>query len=254
MLLKRYTGEIVEGNRYVDEIIWYDDGSTPVPFLQMRRILRAGMFDAAVVVYPRVRLALLVAASGIPLRIGTGYRYYSFLFNRRVYEHRKDARRHEVDYNIGLLKMLGCESTEEPEFSIHIPDAVHESVRRRVAELGAERIVVLHPGSGGSAREWPPEHFGQLGKRLAEDGNLSVIVTGIPDEEKIVSRVLEEMEGKGIPMVGTLSVKELSALLAMSLLDGYAGDRTLSPADGDECHAMGAPDMPQTGVCTEKTD
>ncbi len=57
-------------------------------------------------------------------RVGSGYRYYSVLFNRRVYEHRKDARRHELEYNLQLLARIGCtvpERLEQPDYGIRIP-------------------------------------------------------------------------------------------------------------------------------------
>ena len=85
MLLRRYTGEIVKGNPYANELLWYDDDNGLVPFRKMSHVLRKENFDAVIVVYPTLRLAFLMFWSRIPVRIGTGYRYYSFLFNRRVF-------------------------------------------------------------------------------------------------------------------------------------------------------------------------
>jgi lipopolysaccharide heptosyltransferase II len=217
MLLKRYTGEIVEGNPFLDEIIWYDNDDSLIPFLEMCRILRSRNFDAAVVVYPRARLAMLMACSGIPIRIGTGYRYYSFLFNRRVYEHRSQAGKHEVEYNLNLLKHLGCTGHEAPQFAIHVPAEATISVSRLLDKLciGAdERIVALHPGSGGSAREWPAANFGSLAEKLIDRSKVAVVVTGGSGEEAKVREVIRASKEKAIPVVSMPSVKELAALLA----------------------------------------
>jgi len=212
MLLKRYTGEIVEGNPYLNELIWYDEGAGPVPFWKMRRELQARNFDAAVVVYPRFRLAWLMTLAGIPIRIGTGFRFYSFLFNRRVYEHRKNATRHEVDYNIGLLRELGCRREGEPEFFINIPDASRQRIRELTKQAGDRRIVVLHPGSGGSAREWPATRFGALAAMLQKD-HVSIFVTGTEVEKEKVEQVVSQSGGNGVSLAGKLNVKELAALL-----------------------------------------
>ena len=220
MLLKRYTGEIVEGNPYVNELLWYDDENGVVPFWKMCRVLRERKFDAAVVVYPRPRLAWLMACSRIPLRIGTGYRYYSFLFNRRVFEHRRDAKRHEVEYNLNLLKELGCTSTAAIEFFIDIPEEAESKVDTLLRNAGAERncqVIVIHPGSGGSAREWPAEHFGLLAAHLSRDGAF-VVVTGTYAEEREVDAVVLAAGGKALPLVGKLNVKELAALLRRASL------------------------------------
>ena len=80
MLLNRYAGEVVDGNPCLDELIWYDnEAHRPLSFGAMRSVIRGRTFDAAVVVHPTPRLAWLMRRSGIPVRIGSGYRYYSLL-------------------------------------------------------------------------------------------------------------------------------------------------------------------------------
>ncbi len=218
MLLNRYTGEIVEGNPYLNELIWYDEGPGPVPFWKMRRELRLRNFDAAVIVYPRFRLAWLIALAGIPVRIGTGFRFYSFLFNRRVYEHRKDAARHEVEYNIGLLRELGCTYDGEPEFFIHVPVDIRRRARELTGKAGERKVVVLHPGSGGSAREWPVTSFGTLAARFLKNDDVCVFVTGTDREKEKVDEVVSLTGGKAVSLAGRLTVKELAALLEQSAL------------------------------------
>ena len=63
-------------------------------------------FDVVMLFYPRPELAFALWLAKIPLRIGTGFRWYSFLLNKRIYEHRKDCRKHEAEYNLSLLDLL----------------------------------------------------------------------------------------------------------------------------------------------------
>ncbi len=222
MLLRRYTGEVVEGNPSVDELIWYDNENGLVPFGVMTATLREKQFDIAVVVYPRFRLAWLMFRSGIPIRVGTGYRYYSILFNKKVYEHRKDAQRHELEYNLNLLKELDCKTDEnfKPEFYIDIPAAAEVAVDALLRSNGIEGndFVIIHPGSGGSAREWSPGNFGSLAARLVEKGRFKVIITGTKAEESKVNAVVNASGGKAIPIVGKLTIKELGALIRSARL------------------------------------
>ncbi|MBM2841553.1 MAG: ADP-heptose:LPS heptosyltransferase, partial [Bacteroidetes bacterium] len=172
MLLTTYTSELVSGNPYVNEILHYDNADGLIPFRSMLQTIRSRDFDIAIVVHPTPRLAWLVFRAGIPLRIGTGYRYYSVLFNRRVFEHRKDAKRHELEYNLNLLKELDCPIDGEPEFAITIPAEVEAKVEGLLSQLQIDRereLVIIHPGSGGSAREWPAGYFGMLAEKL-QDG------------------------------------------------------------------------------------
>lgn len=221
VLIRRYTAELLEGNPYIDEVLRYDRDGGLVPFREMCATLRAQRFDAAIVVYPRLRLAWLMFRSGIPVRIGTGYRYYSPLFNRKVFEHRKDARRHEVEFNVRLLEEIGCTvpASWKPEFTIVIPDAVRASIEGLFASLGvaSKDIVVLHPGSGGSAREWPLRNFGALAHRLADCG-FAVLVTGTQAEEQKVRAVVSASGGTAMSVAGKCSLKQLAALLQRAKL------------------------------------
>jgi heptosyltransferase-3 len=217
MLLRRYTGAIVEGHGDVDEILWYDRPKGQVPFGAMLARLREGRFDSAIAVYPRLRIAALLFLAGIPIRAGSGYRYYSFLFNRRVYEHRKDARRHELEYNLELLRPFGIDVPDlrgEAEFGIAVPPESIQRVRQLLAERGVGApFAVLHPGTGKSAREWPREKLGELGARIAREG-MAVVVTGTGEEGDLVREVARLSGGCGL--AGVLTLKELAALLRMA--------------------------------------
>jgi heptosyltransferase-3 len=216
MLLSTYTGEIVAGNPYVNELLWYDNGRQLLPFGSMLREIRKRELDAVVVAHPTLRLALLMFLARIPARIGSGYRYYSFLFNHRVYEHRKDARRHEVEYNLQLLRELDCQLDGKIEFALEISREDQESVDRLLRSHGirpGEELIVLHPGSGGSAREWPSRYFAELAGLFWKERQSKVVVTGLPGDEGKADMVVGATEGSALSVVGKLRVKELAALV-----------------------------------------
>ena len=216
MLLSTYTGEIVTGNPFVDELIWYDDGRNRLPFNAMLREIRRRRFNAVVVAHPTLRLALLMFLARIPLRIGSGYRYYSFLFNQRVYEHRKDAKRHEVEYNLNLLRLLDCLPTDDVEFAVVVSEEDRMSTEQliRFRDMGVgDELVVLHPGSGGSAREWPPRNFAELAGRLWNERRSKIVVTGMPGDERKGELIVSATHGNALSLVGKLRVKQLAALV-----------------------------------------
>jgi heptosyltransferase-3 len=224
MLLRPYTGEVVRGNPLVDELIWYEEGGQPVPFKTMLETIRAGRFDAVIVVHPTPRLAWLMFRAGIPLRIGTGYRYYSLLFTSRIFEHRKDAKKHELEYNLELLKALDCPVPRfpiRPRFDIHIPgeaEARIQTLRRSLSLDPENALVTMHPGSGGSAREWPAESFRKLAAMLTTDLDLQVCVTGTSGETRIADEIVRAAPGRIHSLAGQLSLMELAALLRGSNL------------------------------------
>jgi len=216
MLVRGYTSELVEADNAVTEIIHEDSGGAPVPITALIRRLRGGRFDAAVHTHPRFRLALAVLLAGIPLRVGTGYRWYSFLFNRRVYEHRKTAERHELEYNLNLLSAIGFSSDGIDTTPVLLPEKrCRDRVRILLAEIGiavGDELVILHPGSGGSARDWPPERFGRLAELLAGDRSRRVLITGGPGEEALVEEVVRIAGGGVFRMKSGLTLLEFGAL------------------------------------------
>ena len=220
MLLRSYSRELVEGFSGLDTILTCDRGSERKGFFALLSEIRRGKFDIVFVVHPSIRLALLMFLAGIPLRVGTGYRWYSFLFNRKVFEHRKTAEKHEAEYNLALLKAVGCDIQSVPPVSLSIPFAASDASVRELNRLGVakgSRLVILHPGSGGSARDWRVENFGDLAKALKKDG-CSVVVTGTAAERSLVEQVVKRSDGIAIPSVGRLSLKELAAFISLARL------------------------------------
>jgi heptosyltransferase-3 len=217
VMVRNYTRDIVAGHSCVSEIIpWEQNGERSVAFYV--DLLKQKRFDIVIIPYPRFLLALIVFLAGIPLRVGTGYRWYSFLFNAKVYEHRKDALRHEAEYNLNLLKAVGIEETGRPEFELTIPDAVQKKIDARLAADSVGRFAVLHPGSGGSARDWPPENFAGLGDALRSDENLTIILTGGSHEQAVTTAVAGKMKTAPVDYTGKFSLQELGALYARATL------------------------------------
>jgi len=215
MLLRECTRELAEGYEGIDEVLTYDHQGKPKPFFGFLSELRRGRFDLVVVAHPTFRLGLLISLARIPVRVGTGYRWYSFLFNRRVFEHRKTAEKHEAEYNLSLLQSIGWSWSGVTSATLTPGRSATLAAKKARQELGlgdSEPMVVLHPGSGGSARDWSAQNFGSLAKLLNADG-IRVVVTGIAQEESLVQTVVEGSGGVAIPLIGRLSLMELAAFL-----------------------------------------
>jgi heptosyltransferase-3 len=220
MLLHSYTQELVEGFNGLDRILTYDESGEQKGFRSFLGELRSKRFDLAVVSHPTFRIAVLMFLAGIPLRVGSGYRWYSFLFNRKVFEHRRTAEKHEAEYNVSLLRVIGCEADKVPPVVLLIPEGAKAAAMKEMKRIGispADRIVVIHPGSGGSARDWSPGNFAELAKRLRREG-YQVVVTGSAAERPLVESVVDGSGGSAVSVAGRLSLKELAAFLASAQL------------------------------------
>jgi len=211
-LARRYTAEILRCHPHVDEIIEIDGPEIGNNMRRLASKLRQKNFDAAIMLHPRPQLAWALWRSGIPQRIGTGYRWYSFLFNRRVFEHRKTAARHEAEYNLRLLQPLGI-SNAEIEFHFAISTTERERIEIKLNTLGVEsKPVILHPGSGGSSRDWPPEYFAALADLIHHELHRQVILTGAANEAGLINGILQQTTTKPLSLCGRLTIIELAVL------------------------------------------
>jgi len=181
--------------------------------------------DAAVVAHPTPRLALAVYFAGVPIRVGTAYRAYSFLFNRRVREHRsRPPWQHESQYNINLLRPLGVETAAAPP-TWRVAAEESEAVDTLLHERGlrGEQLVIIHPGNAGSAMNWSPEQFGALGKHLVRDG-MRVAITGGPGDIALTATTAKAVGPEAIDLGGVLTLGQLAALLSRCAV--YIGSST----------------------------
>lgn len=237
-LVSSYAREVVERHPCVDEV-WALSGGESLADLV--RGFRERVPEAALFLFPRPRLALAAALAGVPLRVGTAYRWYSFLFNRQVAHHRSDSVRHEADYNLDLLGPLGARRIVRRSRLLP-PREAHRRAEVLLAQAGIGprgRLVAVHPGHGGSNLNWPPDRYGAAAARISRLPGVRVVLTGGPGEGAILEKTRRAACSSGfrgsLPcFAGVLRLPELSALYSRCacLLSGSTGVMHLAAAVG----------------------
>lgn len=218
-LVKFYTLDLVKNHPFIDEVLTLDEtDNIPNIFSNVKKI-RSKNFDTCIVVYPTFRISFILFLTRIKNRIGTGYRSYSFFFTKKIYEHRKYAERHELQYNMNLLKVFGIEKQlklGEANFHIQISEEGKKDVRQFFLENridGTKPLIIVHPGSGGSAIDLPLLKMKALVLNLLSL-NVTILITGSSNEKEICqSLVLNE---KTINVAGRFSLSSLIALIEKS--------------------------------------
>lgn len=170
-------------------------------------------FDAVIFLKPFRRLMTAAWLARVPLRVGTGYRWYSFLLNRRVYEHRSDFSRHESVYNLGLLRGLGLAPGEGSPPRLVVTDEEREWARTYLARSTGLRVLV-HPG-GFSSRVWKPAHFRDLVLRLAGQGRQVLLTGSAAEGEKFRTEAQVSTWPDGVrDVMGELTLRQFMAVIA----------------------------------------
>ena len=241
-LTRAYPVPIIQMHADVDDVIEYEPQANS---LELERILRDRQFDAAIALYPERQVVHLIKNADISVRAGIAYRWHSRLFTYRHREHRKHNLRHEAEYNLNLVYAAfspegNWENLLPPETLFPLPLELPQKIEARMTKLRNElcqgdlKLVVLHPGGGGSAHRWPPQNYTDLAKALSQKENLALVISGISGERELCRQVQETAGENSANLCSEINLQELAALLRHSdlLITNSTGPLHLARAVG----------------------
>jgi len=210
-LSSAYAAPVLAHHPYLDEVLTVTGQER---LGELVRLFRRGV-EAAIFLKPFRRLMTAAWLARVPLRVGTGYRWYSFLLNRRVYEHRSDFTRHESAYNLGLLRGLGLSPGEVTPPRLVVTAEEQEWGRSFLGESSRLRVVV-HPG-GFSSRLWKPVHYRNLVLHLAQAGREVLLTGSAAERDKFRTEAGISQWPDGVrDLMGALTIRQLMAVIAES--------------------------------------
>lgn len=217
-LVRNYTSSIINNHPHIDNVLILREENRKIPFWKNVKEIKKYNFDSCIVVYPTFKIALMMLAAGIKLRVGTGYRWYSFLFNKKVYQHRKNAEYHELEYNVNLLTRIGINEKVNPgtvDFGLKTDNGNELKIKQLLYEngiSGVNPIVIVHPGSGGSAIDLPLTKLKQLIELMACELKVDIIITGSKSEKELCGQLVVNSNIKNF--TGLFDLGELIALIS----------------------------------------
>ncbi len=216
-LVRSYTESLVKDHPFIDKVLVLKEKNQRIKFFSNIRQITANKFDYSIIVYPTILISLIIFFSGIKQRIGTGYRWYSFLFNMKNFTHRKFAEKHEIEFNIDLLKKLGIDeniSKDNVTFNLQINAESKRFVDKVLFESGVDRskkLIIVHPGSGGSAEDLPVLKYKELLNMFNSEPNVQIILTGSKFEFNLCEELKVNNSIKNF--AGKFNLSELIALI-----------------------------------------
>src|SRR5207248_2243867 len=145
--------------------------------------LRAHHYYVAIDLQGAARSAILARWSGAPTIYGATQpreNLASMWYSRRIL----NERTHVVEQYGELAQALSGRSCAIPDAALPCDPAAEEAVERRFRKLDLEQIVVLNPGAGWGAKQWPAERYGEVAKELVRHGLHAILNFG-PHEEAL---------------------------------------------------------------------
>ena len=214
--------EAVGGMRSVDKVLVIDPASE---FSSLRKVLefvlglRKKNFDMAVIFNPSKLMNLAVFLAGIPVRAGYD-RKLGFLLNRRIADRKFLCEKHEVEYNLDLIKASGIEPLgKDLSFDVFPADEETAGVIARTAGLcSRKKFIVVHAATSNPEKVWPADRFATLCNMVEAGLGVKVVLAGGKDEERVSQEVKDKAGNPFCDLTGKLDLKEFSALLRMAIL------------------------------------
>jgi len=221
----------------------------PVSKIQHLKNIKA---DVIIHVFPVKEICKAAKKAGIPMRIGTSHRWFTWLYcNKLLHFSRKNSNLHEAQLNLRMLEPLGIKRTfslnEIPDYyglskvgswqlaggssQFPVPGSRSESnIEHRTSNiehtissihppssivyppLDKRFNLILHPKSKGSAREWGLDNYSNLIRLLPEE-KFRIIITGTKEEGSLMRDFLQQHENRITDMTGKLTLSEMIALI-----------------------------------------
>jgi heptosyltransferase II len=241
--------EIFAARDTVRDIIWVDrnpkdargahDGLRGL--WRLIRTLRAGRFDAAVLLHHSPSLAFACLAAGIPHRQGYGIGVQRWFLNRGPYLSRTAWRQNRPLQRATLFLAAASIPMDDAEPRMPIAPAARLTVQQRLCTVEYP-FVALGIGSSEPTRQWGAARFAALARVLIDAGWPSLALVGGPGEATLHQQIrtaLGDAAAHIVPVLGW-HLSETAALLAEASF--YVGNDTgvmnLAAAVGTRAYAM----------------
>ncbi|MBS0604990.1 MAG: putative lipopolysaccharide heptosyltransferase III [Verrucomicrobia bacterium] len=222
---------MLEGHPGISDFLLYDRGWKKLSFLKkaakeagLLKMVRSKGYDLVINLTEGDRGAIAAMVSGAQFRVGFDPKGSGLFGKKRAFTHvvkNCPHPRHTVERQLDVLRRIGIfPAPEERDLFIHIPG---DSRRKMEDMLEKEEIrpngyILIHPVSRWKFKCLATKQIARLISALSERG-LRIVMSAGPDAEEIamVQEILSlAPEVSVLNCAGKLSLKELTALIAMS--------------------------------------
>ena len=235
VVLSSYAQDLGKDIPFIDAVIaWERKRHSLAENLRLLRIIKAGNFDAAVMLNPSKEFNILTYLAGIKIRVGYD-RKWGFLLNFRMKDRKYLGEKHEIEYNLDLVGLIGAK-TGDMSLTFNVNGC---APKEETAD------IIIHPFTSDSVKQWPIENFISLAKRLAIGLGLRIAIVGGKEEANLA--YLFDGLGPGIiNLIGKTSLNQLASLLrcAKLLISCDSGPVHLASCVGIRVLALFRNDLP----------
>ncbi len=243
---------VLDSHPHVDAVLTDDKRGRErgLGSLRVLRKLRDGRFDIVLALHKSLRTAWLVAAAGIPRRIGFRQSAGWFLYHRCV---NRDPARHDVERNLSIVAGLDMDpdAIVTRPFVACAPAAALrlQAVLRAHGAVAETRLIGIAPGSAWATKRWTVEGYAALLGALQRELGATPVLLGAPGDGPYAEAIQRAAGGIGVNLVGQTDLGLLIAAIdqCAALVTNDSAPMHIAVARGTPVVAIFGPTTPAQG-------
>lgn len=206
LIARKYVEPVFRGLDEISEYFLIDENP-------IENIFKNNKFDIVFFPHPVANEVRASYKFKIPLRVGSGYRWYSIFLNHRVYQHRKYADKNESEFNLDLISDITGEKYPVELISPKVSSKSLDKITSILNNNFISNFIIIHPGGGTSAPRWSAGNFAKLAQMIEQNYNSKIIITGINQEAELCNIVASQLKNP-INLCGELELEDTIALIS----------------------------------------
>lgn len=201
-LVTAYTKDMADLCPSIDKIL-VDEGNS---IFSLSRAIAKYKFHASVAFFTETRTALACLLSRIPVRVAPATKLAQLFSNKTLTQRRSRSAKSEYEYNIDLakhlIKLLGDTPLATPappylSFDQSLIKKLSNQYRQDKHIPDDRLLIIIHPGTGGSAINFSIEQYASLIKTISINTESHFIITAGPGETETaqsLSTLIDEID------------------------------------------------------------
>lgn len=205
-LVPAYTAPMAELCDWIDDVLIDDRRPSFIKDIAcLSSNIRKQQFDVSISLFSEARTSISLWLAGIKKRIGPATKVAQIFLNIKLKQKRSRSLKPEFEYNLDLvryfIRLNGDDCSVEPSPPYLCFD--NELISKYKADFYKQhnidintRLLIIHPGTGGSAINLSLEQYATLAKRIAEKSDTFFVITAGPgeiDKADALSELLDDV-------------------------------------------------------------
>lgn len=191
-LVPTYTAALAEQCQWIDKVLIDKKQDMLIKdILQLTKAIKNGNYDASISLFSEARTAMSLWLAGVKTRVAPATKLAQVFINKALKQRRSQSLKPEYEYNLDLVKFYVsqnghslCSTPAAPYMAFD--DTEIQSIKNTLLTQHSisknAALIIIHPGTGGSAINLPLTKYAELVNCIAKQMNVYFLITAGPGE------------------------------------------------------------------------